>query len=211
MTNKVTIKGADQAVQMFGPAQAAVARAVVDSVKEGVIPKDQVDDLNRQQPAAMLSLTLTFERRGEYPHEQPAADVPLPGSRAPPPNAGDLALVQFSSGSTGEPRGVCLTHANVLSNANTPLFPTMSPKKTIKPTPTSTQTAVPYEPFSPDRLRMVYVENGNIFVRNGFNPPIQLTVSGIDQNPIISTDGEKKVFYRGDGSDTVFSINADGS
>jgi 5,6,7,8-tetrahydromethanopterin hydro-lyase len=45
MTNKVTIKGANQAVQMFGPAQAAVARAVVDSVKEGVIPKDQVDDL----------------------------------------------------------------------------------------------------------------------------------------------------------------------
>jgi 5,6,7,8-tetrahydromethanopterin hydro-lyase len=45
MTNKVTIKGAKQAEQMFGPAQAAVARAVVDSVKEGVIPKNQVDDL----------------------------------------------------------------------------------------------------------------------------------------------------------------------
>ena len=45
MFNKVTIKGAKQAVQMFGPAQAAVARAVVDSVEEGVIPKDQVDDL----------------------------------------------------------------------------------------------------------------------------------------------------------------------
>jgi 5,6,7,8-tetrahydromethanopterin hydro-lyase len=30
---------------MFGPAQAAVARAVVDSVREGVIPSDQVDDL----------------------------------------------------------------------------------------------------------------------------------------------------------------------
>jgi 5,6,7,8-tetrahydromethanopterin hydro-lyase len=45
MTNKVTIQGASQALQMFGPAQAAVARAVVDSVKEGVIPKDQVDDL----------------------------------------------------------------------------------------------------------------------------------------------------------------------
>ena len=43
--NKVTIKGAKQAVQLFGPAQAAVARAVVDSVAEGVIPKDQVDDL----------------------------------------------------------------------------------------------------------------------------------------------------------------------
>jgi 5,6,7,8-tetrahydromethanopterin hydro-lyase len=45
ITNKVTIKGAKQAVQLFGPAQAAVARAVVDSVAEGVIPKDQVDDL----------------------------------------------------------------------------------------------------------------------------------------------------------------------
>jgi 5,6,7,8-tetrahydromethanopterin hydro-lyase len=45
MTNKVTIKGAKQAVQLFGPAQAAVARAVVASVEDGVIPKDQVDDL----------------------------------------------------------------------------------------------------------------------------------------------------------------------
>ena len=42
--NKVTIKGAKQAVQMFGPAQAAVARAVVDSVESGVIPKDKADD-----------------------------------------------------------------------------------------------------------------------------------------------------------------------
>ena len=42
--NKVTIKGAAQAVQMFGPAQAAVARAVVDSVESGVIPRDKADD-----------------------------------------------------------------------------------------------------------------------------------------------------------------------
>ncbi len=44
MITKVTIKGAKQAVQMFGPAQAAVARAVVDSVAEGVIPKDKADE-----------------------------------------------------------------------------------------------------------------------------------------------------------------------
>jgi 5,6,7,8-tetrahydromethanopterin hydro-lyase len=43
--NKVTIKGAKQAVQMFGPAQAAVARAVVDSVESGVIPQNKADDL----------------------------------------------------------------------------------------------------------------------------------------------------------------------
>jgi 5,6,7,8-tetrahydromethanopterin hydro-lyase len=42
--NKVTIKNAGQAVQMFGPAQAAVARAVVDSVASGVIPRERADD-----------------------------------------------------------------------------------------------------------------------------------------------------------------------
>ena len=45
MFNKVTIKGAKQAVQMFGPAQHAVAMAVSDSVAEGVIPADEADDL----------------------------------------------------------------------------------------------------------------------------------------------------------------------
>ncbi len=45
MVTKVTIKGAKQAVQMFGPAQAAVAKAVADAVAEGVIPKDQCEDL----------------------------------------------------------------------------------------------------------------------------------------------------------------------
>jgi 5,6,7,8-tetrahydromethanopterin hydro-lyase len=45
IANKVTIKGATQAVQMFGPAQAAVARAVVESVREGVISEGDVDDL----------------------------------------------------------------------------------------------------------------------------------------------------------------------
>ena len=42
--NKVTMKNAGQAVQMFGPAQAAVARAVVDSVASGVIPRERADD-----------------------------------------------------------------------------------------------------------------------------------------------------------------------
>ena len=43
--NKVTIKGAKQAVQMFGPAQHAVAMAVADSVEDGTIPKDEADDI----------------------------------------------------------------------------------------------------------------------------------------------------------------------
>ncbi len=45
MFNKVTIKGAKQAVQMFGPAQHAVAKAVADSLAEGVVPQDEADNL----------------------------------------------------------------------------------------------------------------------------------------------------------------------
>src|SRR5438445_11413852 len=44
--NKVTIKGAKQAVQMFGPAQHAVAKAVADSVAEGVVTESEADDLS---------------------------------------------------------------------------------------------------------------------------------------------------------------------
>lgn len=45
MITKVTIKGMKQAVQMFGPAQAAVAKAVADAVCEGTIRRDQAEDL----------------------------------------------------------------------------------------------------------------------------------------------------------------------
>ena len=45
MFNKVTIKGAKQAVQMFGPAQAAVSMAVADSVKDGTIPAAEANDV----------------------------------------------------------------------------------------------------------------------------------------------------------------------
>ncbi len=45
MITKVTIGGMRQAVQMFGPAQAAVARAVADSVQDGVISQSAAEDL----------------------------------------------------------------------------------------------------------------------------------------------------------------------
>jgi len=45
MVNKVTIKNAQQAIMVFGPVQAAVARAVMDCVESGVLPEELADDL----------------------------------------------------------------------------------------------------------------------------------------------------------------------
>jgi len=41
---KVTVKNFEQVGKIFGPAQAAVAKAVADSVEDGVVPKDKVED-----------------------------------------------------------------------------------------------------------------------------------------------------------------------
>jgi 5,6,7,8-tetrahydromethanopterin hydro-lyase len=45
LITKVTIEGMKQVGQMFGPAQAAIARAVADSVAGGVIPANQAENL----------------------------------------------------------------------------------------------------------------------------------------------------------------------
>ena len=44
LITKFTMEHFSQAVQMFGPAQSAVARAVADSVAAGVIPANKADD-----------------------------------------------------------------------------------------------------------------------------------------------------------------------
>lgn len=41
---KVTVKNMEDTGKIFGPAQAAVAKAIADSVEEGIIPEDKVDD-----------------------------------------------------------------------------------------------------------------------------------------------------------------------
>jgi len=41
---KVTVKNMDDAGKIFGPAQAAVAKAVADAVEEGIIPREKVDE-----------------------------------------------------------------------------------------------------------------------------------------------------------------------
>ncbi|MGB9740401.1 MAG: bifunctional 5,6,7,8-tetrahydromethanopterin hydro-lyase/3-hexulose-6-phosphate synthase [Candidatus Bathyarchaeia archaeon] len=41
---KVTVKNLEDANKVFGPVQAAVAKAVADAAEEGLIPKDKIDD-----------------------------------------------------------------------------------------------------------------------------------------------------------------------
>ena len=55
--NKVTIKDARQAVQMFGPAQHAVAMAVADSVAEGVQAATDKHEAHSQTTTASASVT----------------------------------------------------------------------------------------------------------------------------------------------------------
>ena len=45
MVNKVTIKNARQAVLMYGPAQAAVAKAVMHCVSEGTLPQENAEEI----------------------------------------------------------------------------------------------------------------------------------------------------------------------
>jgi 5,6,7,8-tetrahydromethanopterin hydro-lyase len=45
LITKVTIEGMKQVLQMFGPAQSAVAKAVADCVAEGTIPATAAEDL----------------------------------------------------------------------------------------------------------------------------------------------------------------------
>jgi len=54
---------------------------------------------------------------GESVNLLAAEELPTDGEIPPAPSSGeDIAIVQFTSGSTSEPRGVVLTHGNVLAN-----------------------------------------------------------------------------------------------
>lgn len=41
---KVTVQSMEDVTKIFGPAQAAVAKAIADAVEEGIIPRDKIDD-----------------------------------------------------------------------------------------------------------------------------------------------------------------------
>ena len=59
---------------------------------------------------------LTEKVRGTTPWEELLASDPLPASH-PGPKTEDLAIIQYTSGTTGTPKGAALTHSNLLANA----------------------------------------------------------------------------------------------
>ena len=69
MFNKVTIKGATQAVQMFGPAQRAVSMAVMDCVEDGTIPAAEADDLFISVGVFIHWLAKDDKKIRQYNHE----------------------------------------------------------------------------------------------------------------------------------------------
>ncbi|MFK4790220.1 long-chain-fatty-acid--CoA ligase [Microbacterium sp. ZW T5_56] len=86
-------------------------------------------DVTRAMPAAMrLALRLPIAKaresrdalyapvRGTVPWEKIVSAGRLPGSWAQPATD-DLAIIQYTSGTTGTPKGAALTHRNLLSNA----------------------------------------------------------------------------------------------
>ncbi|MDZ8172359.1 long-chain-fatty-acid--CoA ligase [Microbacterium xanthum] len=59
---------------------------------------------------------LTETTTGATPWADVVRASPLPASH-PMPGTDDLALIQYTSGTTGSPKGACLTHRNLLANA----------------------------------------------------------------------------------------------
>lgn len=59
---------------------------------------------------------LTEKVRGALTWEQIVGADPLPSTH-PRPTTDDLAIIQYTSGTTGTPKGASLTHRNLLSNA----------------------------------------------------------------------------------------------
>jgi hypothetical protein len=69
----------------------------------------------------------------------------------------------------------------------------------------------PVVPGMQDQLPRVYTKDGSLYYQNSPGQTVRLTNSGKDRDPILSEDGRKIVFFRGEAADNIHSLNSDGS
>tara|TARA_R110002020_G_scaffold45528_10_gene130138 strand:- start:92 stop:1729 length:1638 start_codon:yes stop_codon:yes gene_type:complete len=104
-----------QSVQEF-PADLAVQTIVSVDVTRAMPVRTRFALKLPISKAREARAALTTRVRGTVPWESIVAAAPLPATVAKP-ETDDLAIIQYTSGTTGTPKGASLTHRNLLSNA----------------------------------------------------------------------------------------------
>ncbi|MGJ3230736.1 MAG: AMP-binding protein [Oceanicaulis sp.] len=91
-----------------GPAAVRRTAGALRALRPAAIVCDDPEDV------ALKAVSADAPRLGLDALLAQGAD-PTPNSAAPP-SGGDMAIIQFSSGSTAEPRGVVISHRNIAAN-----------------------------------------------------------------------------------------------